>query len=172
MCWSRSRATRPQDNDYKLYRKEAFLKTDGLLNSYRLAQAETPGRTEALGGIQRVALLVYTQLSLIVNLGLFLQRNPGYEMHDRDVMAQLQQALGQIEALSEGNVSTDTSDQAQEAGARLLAERQREVEARLRHSTDDYLPAAYDLFWLENALKIAATASRLQRKMKEIGIGV
>lgn len=156
--------------DYKLFRKEAFLKTDGLLNSYRLAQAETPTRTEALGGIQRVALLVYTQLSLIVNLGLFLQRNPGFRTHDRDVERQLSQALDSLDGLIGGGTPLAESTDAEEMGNAALAMRQREVEALLQHSAHEYESRAYDLFWFEKALKITAVTGRLQERLKALNI--
>ncbi len=160
----------PTGGDYKLFRKEAFLKTDGLLNSYRLAQVETPGRTEALSGIQRVALLIYTQLSLIVNLGLFLQRNPSYRTHDGEVERQLAQALSSLDALIGSGTYLAEPAEAEETGNTALAKRQREAEALLRHSADEYQTKAYDLFWFENALKITAVTNRLQQKLKMIDV--
>ena len=150
--------------EYKLLRKTAFLETDDLLNSYRLAQAETPRQTELLDNTQRIALLIYNQLSLITNVGLFLKRNPNYRCHDAWVNGALQEALDGIDSLHYGS-SADAGAKPQANDAEELARRQLETEELLRTDSLAYLPKAQDLFWLESAHKLKLITNKLRPKL-------
>ncbi|GHB55059.1 FUSC family protein [Persicitalea jodogahamensis] len=151
--------------EYKLYRKTAFLETDDLLSSYRLAQAETPRQTELLGNAQRIALLIYTQLSLITNLGLFLKRNPDYRRLDTRVNNSLQEAMNGIDSL----LSQPYLDADEEAAddSEEMSRRQLEIEELLRTDSRQYLPRAYDLFWLESAHKLKVITHKLRKKLNQ-----
>ena len=148
--------------EYKLLRKTAFLKTDDLLNSYRLAQSETPQQTELLNNTQRIALLIYNQLSLITNAGLFLKRNPGYRCHDARVNGALKEALDGIDSLLSG---TNADDLSATNDAEELARRQLETGTLLQTDSPAYLPKAHDLFWLESAHKLKVLNTKLRPKL-------
>ena len=150
--------------EYKLYRKTAFLETDELLGSYRLAQAETPRQTELLSTMQRVALLIYNQLSLITNMRLFLKRNPDYRCQDERVNKALQEALGGIEVLIAQSLS-DEQNQTRILDAEEISRRQLEIDELLTTDSLAYLPKIYDLFWLENAYKLKVITHKLNRKL-------
>lgn len=152
--------------EYKLLRKTAFLETDDLLNSYRLAQAETPRQTELLDNTQRIALLIYNQLSLITNVGLFLKRNPTYRCHDAWVNGALQEALDGIDSLLSGPPA-DAGAKPEANDAEELIRRQLETEELLQTDSLAYLPKAHDLFWLESAHKLKLITNKLRPKLNQ-----
>lgn len=151
--------------EYKLLRKTAFLETDDLLNSYRLAQAETPRQTELLGNTQRIALLIYNQLSLITNVGLFLKRNPGYRSCDAQVNGALQEALDEIDSLFSDSPANQRV-MLEANTAEEIMRRQLETEQLLLAESPDYLPKAHDLFWLESAHKLRVVTNKLRQRLE------
>ncbi len=152
--------------EYKLLRKSAFLETDDLLSSYRLAQAETPRQTELLNNTQRTALLIYNQLSLITNVGLFLKRNPDYRCQDARVNQALRGALDGIDSLVSRPIA-NAKEESKAVDSEELTRRQLELEALLRADSPDYLPKAYELFWLENAHKLQVITEKLRPKINQ-----
>ncbi len=152
--------------EYKLLRKSAFLETDNLLNSYRLAQAETPRHTALLDNTQRISLLIYNQLSLITNVGLFLKRNPNYRCHDMRVNRALQEALDGIDSLISGS-PTEVSAKPEVNDAEELTRRQLETGELLQTDSPVYLPKAHDLFWLESAYKLKVLNNKLRPKLNQ-----
>lgn len=150
--------------EYKLLRKTAFLETDDLLSSYRLAQAETPRHTALLDNTQRIALLIYHQLSLITNVGLFLKRNPTYRCHDARVSGALREALDGIGSLVRESASNVSGEPVMNDYAELT-QRQIETETLLRANSPAYLSKAQDLFWLESAHKLKVISRKLHPKI-------
>lgn len=151
--------------EYKLLRKTAFLETDDLLNSYRLAQAETPRQTALLNNTQRIALLIYNQLSLITNVGLFLKRNPDYRSCDDRVNGALREALAGVDSLV-SDLPIDQKTKQMTDHAREMARRQLETEQLLLANDPDYIPRARDLFWLESAHKLGVVNQKLRQRLK------
>lgn len=150
---------------YKLDRKEAFLKMDDLLNSYRLAQIESPAQTEVLTRVQRISLLIHLQLSLIISLGLFLKRNPDYHWRDPHVKQYMQEALLGIDLLIEDLVQPHEPDERETAFDTYgdLATRRREVDQLLLENSPDYLPKVHDLFWVESAFELREITYKLRK---------
>jgi uncharacterized membrane protein YccC len=153
--------------NYKLARKEAFLKMDDLLNSYRLAQIESPGQTEVLTTIQRISLLIYTQLSLLLSLGSFLKRCPDYRWGDARVKGYLQEALRGVDSLigNEGRAETGQNEREQNAYGEL-ATRRREIDQLLLENSPHYLSKVHDLFWVESAFELMEITHKLRRMMQ------
>jgi len=154
---------------YKLQRKEAFLKMDELLNSYRLAQTESPGQTEALTRIQRISLLIYTQLSLVLSLGSFLKRCPDYRWGDTRVKGYLQEAWQGIDLLI-GHEDRSATEQSEGEPERYdeLAVRRGEIDQLLLENSPRYLPKVHDLFWVESAFELMEITHKLRRMMQPI----
>lgn len=153
---------------YKLYRKEAFLKMDELLNSYRIAQTETPAKKEVLNTIQRVSLLIHIQLSQIISMGLFLKRNLDYRVEDKGIKQLLAEAKNGIESLIEDNEAPVDKEQLAkivEVRQQDLTFRRREIEQLLGANSDEYLPKVHDLFWVESALELLEITERLRKKL-------
>ncbi|GAB2787482.1 hypothetical protein GCM10027275_35320 [Rhabdobacter roseus] len=148
---------------YKMYRKEAFLKMDELTSSYRLALAETPTQTERLSTLQRVTLLLYTQLSLIINLGLFLKRYPHYRWSDDRLRGYLQEALAGLNALIESDGSAAAPANDTQALVEELTRRRQEVSALVLQNGDQYLARVQDLFWAEGAYEIMEITHKLRQ---------
>lgn len=155
--------------NYKLDRKEAFLKMDDLLNSYRLAQIESPAQTEVLTRVQRISLLIHLQLSLIISLGLFLKRCPDYRWRDARVRRYMQEALQGIDGLIEDNLGKEGEDESETAPDSYgeLATRRREIDQLLLVNSPDYLPRVHDLFWVESGFELMEITYKL-RKIREL----
>lgn len=153
---------------YKLFRKEAFLKMDELLNSYRVAQVETPAQQEVLGTIQRVSLLIYTQLSQIISMGLFLKRNSDYRLQDASIKNLLDEAQNGIESLIQlpaGASGKPRPAEMVEAMQQELNFRRREIDKLLLTNSEEYLPKVHDLFWVESALELMEITDKLCKKL-------
>ena len=155
--------------NYKLDRKEAFLKMDDLLNSYRLAQIESPAQTEVLTRVQRISLLIHLQLSLIISLGLFLKRCPDYRWRDARVRRYMQEALQGIDGLIEDNLGKvgEDENETEPDSYGELATRRREIDQLLLANSPDYLPRVHDLFWVESAFELMEITYKL-RKIREL----
>lgn len=154
---------------YKLYRKEAFLKLDELLGSYRQVQAESPAQADALNNIQRLSLLIYTQLSLITSLGLFLKRQPGYHCQDMAVHKRLREALEgmNIMAASPDKV-LDSEEPFAHDHIQELTERRREIEHLIRIRSDSYFSRVHDLFWIEAAYELMEGTRKISKQVRRL----
>jgi|GEM_PF-1439561 uncharacterized membrane protein YccC len=153
---------------YKLFRKEAFLKMDELLDSYRAAQAETPAHKELLVNIQRVLLLIYTQLSQIISLGLFLKRNADYRLQDPAIKNLLEEAQSGIESLIQspkGEFGKLRPAEIVESMQQDLIFRRREIDELLLARSEEYLPKVHDLFLVESALELMEINDKLCKKL-------
>ncbi len=153
---------------YKLYRKEAFLKMDDLLNSYRLVQAESSAQPELLNTIQRISLLVYTQLSQIISLGLFLKRTPNYQWRDPDVRNYMQEALKGINSLIQAEEDSPEAREEntwKEITSQELTDRRREIDRLVRTDSNRYLPKVQELFWIESAFELMEISDKLRDKI-------
>ncbi len=155
--------------NYKLDRKEAFLKMDDLLNSYRLAQIESPAQTEVLTRVQRISLLIHLQLSLISSLGLFLKRCPDYRWRDARVRQYMQEALDDIDRLFEAETTPGERDENETApdGYGELVARRREIDQLLLQNSPDYIPRVHDLFWVESAFELMDITQKI-RKLRQL----
>ena len=153
--------------NYKLARKEAFLKMDDLLNSYRLAQTESPGKREILTRIQRISLLIHTQLSLVLSLGAFLKRCPDYHWGDYRVKADMEGALKEVDLLI-GGKDQNGSEKGEEEHTRYneLTSRRREIDQLLLENSPRYVPKVHDLFWVESAFELMETTHKLRKMMQ------
>ena len=155
--------------NYKLDRKEAFLKMDDLVNSYRLTQLESPAQTEVLTRVQRISLLIHLQLSLIISLGLFLKRCPDYRWRDPRVRLYMQEALESINGLIEDRVEPHELDEREavpDAYGELVT-RRLEIDQLLLKDSPDYLPRVHDLFWVESAFELMEITQKL-RKIRQL----
>lgn len=155
---------------YKLYRKEAFLKLDDLLNSYRLVQAESFAQTELLNSIQRVSLLIYTQLSQIISLGLFLKRTPNYQWRDPQVREYVQEVLHGIEGLirmDKANQEPPEEPKKEVLYPQDLTELRREIDRLIRTDSNSYLPKVHELFWIESAYELMEINRKLREKLNQ-----
>jgi uncharacterized membrane protein YccC len=153
---------------YKLRRKDAFLKMDDLLNSYRTVQTESAPHTDVLSTFQRVSLLIYIQLSQIVSLGLFVKRTPGFQWEDSRVRAYVQEALLDMEALlrsEETYFPSGTKQVMLEQQHQELTTRRHEIDRLLLSDNALYMPKVHELFWLESAYELIGINDKLREKL-------
>jgi uncharacterized membrane protein YccC len=152
---------------YKLHRKEAFLKMDDLLNSYRLVQTESSSKTELINTTQYISLLIYTQLSQIISLGLFLKRTPNYQWQDPEVRQFLQETLAGLDSLVAPEQYAPSAAQRvwKERKSQELTHRRREIDRLLLNNSHGYLPRVHELYWLETAYELMDITDKLRDKL-------